>query len=426
MPEMMAMSWGHGLTIVVVGGYMADRPYIAEAGRRAGLRMIAALSDAIEENLADQSWYRVVRWHADCKHEEYMGAAQALVLALRDEKVDGVVAFSDYCVPLAGMLAELLGVARCPAERLWSCKSKYGAYSILLAAGSPYPPKVCRLDERADLPTCAQTVGLPAVLRVSHGNSAIGTRLVYDLAELSVEAERMRALPDSPNFFSAEGFQNDILLVEYLQGSEHDIDIVIVDGQPRFWFVTDNGPTDLPFFRETSHLFPSRLPAATQAQLLEGAVACLCELGLRNGVYNVEMRFTASGPRLIEINLRMGGFYIHDFTKLIWGYDLCEAALAVACGREPKAALADDRRYLAGFMCYPSHPVDLGSIPADAMNIDCKNSASAEYEEPSYMLSFPGATPEEAVQYAMAAAPSIVGLARGVKLQNYLRTFLTP
>jgi carnosine synthase len=36
---------------------------------------------------------------------------------------------------------------------------------------------------------------------------------------------------------------------------------------------------------------------------------CCTEIGLVDGVFNVEMKMTKTGPNLIEINARMGGFY---------------------------------------------------------------------------------------------------------------------
>ena len=401
-------SWGAGLTVVVVGGRLSIWPFIADTGHRLGIRLIAAIKQDIEDDVGEQGWDRVLSWTARGPRTQYEKAADGLALALRGERVDGVVTFSDYCVPLAGMLAERLNVARCPADALWSCKSKFELYRLLHEAGSPYPPQARVLDSRVDLAACVEAVGLPAIVRISHGYGAIGTRLGSDLVEIAERLERVRSLSASPEY-DFSGFQQDVLLVEYLQGSEHDIDVVMMDGDARFWYVTDNGPTDLPYFRETTHLLPSRLPPSVQAQLFEASVSCLRALGLRQGVFNVEMRLTADGPRLIEINLRMGGFYIRKFTEYVWGYDLCEAAF---------------RCHLCGFMCFPSDTVSLADVPAVALNIDCGESAVTEYEVPMRMLSFPGATVAEAVHRAVESAPRILGKARGATVQGYLRSFL--
>jgi carnosine synthase len=47
--------------------------------------------------------------------------------------------------------------------------------------------------------------------------------------------------------------------MEFIEGSEHDVDIVMFDGQTVAAFVTDNGPTRMPYFSETAAAMPSRL-----------------------------------------------------------------------------------------------------------------------------------------------------------------------
>ena len=54
-------------------------------------------------------------------------------------------------------------------------------------------------------------------------------------------------------------------------------------------------------------------------------------LGVRSGITHTEFKLTADGPRLIEVNGRLGGFQ-HELQQRAAGQDLLELALAVACG----------------------------------------------------------------------------------------------
>jgi carnosine synthase len=74
--------------------------------------------------------------------------------------------------------------------------------------------------------------------------------------------------------------------------------------------VTDNGPTRLPYFNETCAAMPSQRHKDEVAALIAGAHACCRAANLHTGVYNVEMIYTSQGPRLIEINARLGGVFI--------------------------------------------------------------------------------------------------------------------
>ena len=44
------------------------------------------------------------------------------------------------------------------------------------------------------------------------------------------------------------GFDNTLLVMEYLTGSEHDVDVIIFHGQLVAAFLSDNGPTREPFY----------------------------------------------------------------------------------------------------------------------------------------------------------------------------------
>jgi carnosine synthase len=77
--------------------------------------------------------------------------------------------------------------------------------------------------------------------------------------------------------------------------------------------------------------------AESQRQLISAAEYCCRELGLHTGVYNVEMMMTSRGPRLIEVNGRMGGFYLRDWIRFVFGVDLMLCALMCACNVKPTA-----------------------------------------------------------------------------------------
>ncbi|XP_053306362.1 carnosine synthase 1 [Spea bombifrons] len=145
-----------------------------------------------------------------------------------------------------------------------------------------------------------------------------------------------------------------LLLAEYVTGSEHDVDVVLCsNGQLLAAYVSDNGPTMLPRFTETAAALPSRLSFEWRSQLIEAAARSCRALGLYPGVFNVELKLTECGPRLLEINPRMGGFYLRDWILHIYGTDLVLVALALSCGVKPVLPETDTRQgaVLVGVMC---------------------------------------------------------------------------
>ena len=134
-------------------------------------------------------------------------------------------------------------------------------------------------------------------------------------------------------------------LMEYVDGTEHDVDVVIF-----------NGPTRPPTFTETTAQMPSGLAPDKRGQLIRAAYHACLRCGLRDGVYNVELKIPELGPRLIEMNARMGGFYLRNWILQLYGVDLVLAAFMVACGvTMPSASdLPAGGHHFAGVMCVVS------------------------------------------------------------------------
>lgn len=77
-------------------------------------------------------------------------------------------------------------------------------------------------------------------------------------------------------------------------------------------------------FNETGSNCPSVLTSQQQLELLELSEKSLKACGMRLGVFHVEAKYTSRGPRLIEINSRMGGGPVRLTNLLVWGVDLVE------------------------------------------------------------------------------------------------------
>lgn len=63
---------------------------------------------------------------------------------------------------------------------------------------------------------------------------------------------------------------------------------------------------------------------------------------------------TACGPKLIEINARMGGFYLREWIIHLYGVDPMVCAIQVSCGVKPYIPLSPPDECLMGIMLIPS------------------------------------------------------------------------
>lgn len=126
-----------------------------------------------------------------------------------------------------------------------------------------------------------------------------------------------------------------VLLEEYLDGPEYSVDAVTVGGRTTPVVVAEKAVGLAPYFEEVGHVVPAApSPALDEALGLVRAVHTAAELdGL---VTHTEFRLTPRGPRIVEVNVRLGGDLIPFLGLLALGVDLPAAAADVALGRTPQ------------------------------------------------------------------------------------------
>lgn len=59
-----------------------------------------------------------------------------------------------------------------------------------------------------------------------------------------------------------------MMFTDYINGSEHDVDLIIFKRKLIVAFVSDNGPTRVPNFVETVAVMPSILDEKSKSQLI--------------------------------------------------------------------------------------------------------------------------------------------------------------
>jgi carnosine synthase len=193
-------------------------------------------------------------------------------------------------------------------------------------------------------------------MKMEYSSDAVGVKLVHDKAEAVQHFDTiMNCL--STDYIShglGLGHGREMMIMEYIKGTEHDIEVVIFKRKLVAAFVSDNGPTRPGSFTETAACMPSCLPEDKVGQLVTAAYQCCTEIGLVNGVFNVEMKMTQTGPKLIEINATMTGSYLRSWIQRCYDVDLVLCQFMVFCGIRPVIPMCKPKGQLMGVMCVPS------------------------------------------------------------------------
>jgi biotin carboxylase len=270
-------------TVVVVGvGYEGKRRFyerLAALGARQVLvEEPGHWSESLAEQIAGAQWLAVpFSGDPDVDAAAILGA-----LERSGVRPDGVLTFWEDRVCEAARVAAAIGLPGNPPEAVDAARSKVRTRELSARLGLP-TPKALRVRSLDELFAAAAEVGFPAVVKPEFGASAMGVVRVDGFESLPEVYKLVRAVvtPEHDTIFRAG---SDLLLEQYLDGVEFDVDLVLQDGDCVFSSVSQNWPTAEPSFQETGlHLPPDHDKKAVR-ELVDLSVRTVQSFGFRRGV----------------------------------------------------------------------------------------------------------------------------------------------
>jgi biotin carboxylase len=248
-----------------------------------------------------------------------------------DIRVQGVVTFSDELLPIAHELASRLGCPRNDSHSITALTDKLVQRGTLNTAGVS-STRFSSVSSRSDLLAAVDAVGLPAVLKPRRGSASRGVRYLGRKSDVAAAGHALsqpslveEALPSGQH--PVGPWLGDYVSVET---------VVCRDARVHF-AVCDKLPIADPF-RETGFIVPSALPETTRNEVEELVARALAALGVNRGVTHTEVKLCDDGPRIIEVNGRLGGS-VHRLVSRISNIDPIRLALnaATQCDTLPTA-----------------------------------------------------------------------------------------
>jgi len=295
-------------------------------------------------------------------------------------KIDGVVTFWEESTLITAKIAERLNLIGIPYEVVLRTRNKFQFREFCHQNGIR-APKHKILLKRKDLDYAINELTFPVVVKPVYGSSSAFVVKVEEKEDLkgivSYVKNNVTTHPDS-----AEWDDLSIMVEEYIDGDEVDIDILLQNGKIKFYSMSDNYQTNEPFFVEVGQTIPSSLPENNQKELIEMAEEVLEKLNILNGVIHFEAKFSSNGPVPIEVNLRMGGDEVYSFVKTAWGVDLVENAVKIALGEYIKINKPTlPKKYLSGDYFLAEHSGVLSQLYIDQNLKKIKNLGEMHFEK---------------------------------------------
>ncbi|WP_405096871.1 ATP-grasp domain-containing protein [Micromonospora sp. NBC_01412] len=289
-----------------------------------------------------------------------MTAAARAVSA--ENRIDGVICWDETRILGASRVAEALGLPGGDPEVVARCRDKHRTRLALAARNVPQPRSLPVADVDAAL-AAGRSTGYPAVLKPRALGGSIGVTVVRSPAEVAagfaIADTGHAALPEVP----ADDWG--ILWEEYADGPEISVDAAVFRGEVWPICVGHKQLGFAPHCEEVGHLVDGADPLLTDPELLAVLRETHAALGFTDGMTHTELRLTAAGPRVIEVNARVGGDLIPYLGLLVGGTDPGLAAAAIACGRQPRTVPPAARVAAIRFFYPERDDTVVGSVRVD-------------------------------------------------------------
>jgi biotin carboxylase len=264
------------------------------------------------------------------------------------EPAEGVLCWDEIRMEQTAHVQRALGLPGSAPEAVARCRDKHRTRAALAAAQVAQAASVL-VSSLAEAHEAAEHIGYPVIckpraLGASFGVSAVETP--DGLADGFAEARG--ASEDGVPYYEAG-----VLVEEYLRGDEISVDCAVADGEVVPLFVARKISGFDPYFEEIGHSVDAADPLAQDPGLREVLTRAHRAVGYTTGITHTELRLTPEGPKVIEINSRLGGDLIPQVGMIATGVDPGAVAVAVACGR-PLPTPSGTGRTAAVHFLYPS------------------------------------------------------------------------
>jgi biotin carboxylase len=323
-----------------------------------------------------------------------VAAARAL-----DPPPDGVLSWDEARVLQVAKIAAALGRPGGEVEAVLRCRDKQRTRAALDPAGVPQP-RWAAARTAAEALAAADRIGYPVVLKPRAMAASLGVVRVDDPAELAARFgfARDTTVPGAWRY-------EEVLVEEFLIGPEVSVDCAVHHGRVHPLCVARKEVGYPPYFEEVGHVVDAADPLLSDPELLAFVQDAHTALGYADGVTHTELKLTPAGPRLVEVNARLGGDLIPYLGLRATGVDPGLAAAAVACGQPP--VLAPDRKLVGAVrFFYPQRRTTVESVrfvdPPATVDL------AVPLAEPGDVVSPPPAgTLFGRVAFATAVAPTV-------------------
>jgi biotin carboxylase len=305
------------LLLATTTGYQTRM--FADAAERLGVELIYATDRC--DQLADpwRDGAIPVRYH------EELQSLDAIVTAVKERPVDGLLVVGDRPTVLAALVARALRLPGNSPDAARAARDKRAARDRFRAAGM-LGPSCFTVATSTDPESLLARISFPVVVKPTALSGSRGV-IRADDAQSFVEAyQRLQRLLVSADVRELRDNASSVIQIEsYIPGVEYAVEAVLDHGALSVLAIFDKpDPLNGPFFEETIYVTPSRANQQTQASIIDAVQSAVDALGLRHGPIHGECRVNLRGVYVLEIAARpIGGLCAKALRFVDRAGDIC-------------------------------------------------------------------------------------------------------
>ncbi|OPF73157.1 hypothetical protein VT50_0228835 [Streptomyces antioxidans] len=251
------------------------------------------------------------------------------VLRLRDLRPAGIMTFTDYQLGFTARLAAALGLPFHTLETVEALTRKYVQRRLLNSCGASHVATRLIQDE-SSLRSAFAELGCPGVLKPDMGTGSRSTYRIVDAGDVEEFSARNfagDAKSESPEQFVLET-EIPCAVPDGPWGDYVSVESLILGDRIEHLGICGKFPLSKPY-RETGSCFPAALSPTDVAAITDLVTRAIRALGVRHGICHTEVKFSATGLQIIEVNGRLGG-RVNELVRQTGGPSVIEIAARLA------------------------------------------------------------------------------------------------
>jgi biotin carboxylase len=267
---------------------------------------------------------------ADSRNPDHL--EEALRQAGAAMPVDAVLTTLHQYVEPSAIAAHRLGIRATSVEGIRNARDKARCRDILKAHGIPSVRyrMVHTLEEALD---AVIETGYPAVVKPTTGVGKVLTAIVQNEAELRAHFACVEQSYEGLRAGVKEEVTLEFIVEEFVRGSLYSVELgVSAHGEYIPFAILKRKLGRHNAILEAGSTIPTGLSNAQYDEVSDYCARVVKALGLDLGIFHVEFIQTADGPRLVEVNPRIGGAVIPELIRNSTGGDMFEVLIRTYLG----------------------------------------------------------------------------------------------